>query len=67
MMSEKPSLDVLDRLKRLVAGAAPSAEPWQTTIADAIIEIEKERVIIADLTVMRESYSRLYKQIYGND
>jgi hypothetical protein len=65
-MNEKPSSDVLDRLKRLLAGAA-HIEPWQTTITDAIIAIEKDRAIIADLGIMQDSYSRLYKQIYGND
>jgi hypothetical protein len=65
-MSEKPG-DVLDRLKRLAAGAAPSTEPWHTTITDAIIEIEKERAKIADLGIMQDSYSKLYKQIYGGD
>ena len=65
-MSEKLG-DVLDRLRRLVIPSPPSSEPWQVTIADAITEIDKNRCQIADLEVMRESYSKLYKQIYGGD
>ena len=43
------------------------ASAWPQLLADAITEIKKHRAEIADLTVMREGYSRLYKQIYGND
>ncbi len=73
-MSGKPS-DVLEQLCQAHAammslGATPpwlGSSAWPQLLTDAITEIKKDRVLIADLSVMRESYSRLYKQIYGND
>ena len=74
-MSGKPS-DVLEQLCQVAGavahlGVSPPAwfnsSMWPQLLTDAITEIKKDRVLIADLTVMRESYSRLYKQIYGND
>ena len=71
-MSGKPS-DILDQLCQAHAGTAglaqyPSwlSDTWPLLLADAIAEIKKHRAEIADLSVMRESYGRLYKQIYGD-
>jgi hypothetical protein len=76
MMSGKPS-DILEQLNQVCASLAgqalnppwfsPHAAHWHLLLADAINEIKKSRDEIANLNVMRESYSRLYKQIYGND
>ena len=40
---------------------------WAALLNAAIVEIMMSRAKIADLAVMQDSYSRLYKQIYGNN
>ena len=76
MLSGKPS-DVVEQLAQVVCVFNPghsnppwfsgSAPMWQELLNAAAAEIKKNRQEIADLIVMRESYGRLYKQIYGGD
>jgi hypothetical protein len=77
MMSEKPS-DILQQLNQVATALTPgiggnppwfsgSGPAWHALLTDTINEIKKNRLEITDLKVMRESYSRLYKQIYGGD
>lgn len=78
-MASKPS-DIVEQLNQIVpifnpASPGTSSPPWfngspimwQELLCAAASEIRKLRADIADLNVMKESYSKLYKQIYGND
>lgn len=75
-MASKPS-DIVEQLNQIVPIFIPgtSSPPWfngsplmwQELLNAAACEIRRQRAEIADLIVMRESYSKLYKQIYGND
>jgi hypothetical protein len=75
-MSGKPS-DIVEQLTQVVPIFNPgstnppwfngSASTWQALLIDAANEIKRQRQEIIDLNVMKESYSRLYKQIYGSD
>ena len=76
-MSGKPS-DVLECLKQMSSGlrqtmpvppwwGAEGSYAWVNLLEASITEIVRLRNLNQDLEVMKESYSRLYKQIYGND
>jgi hypothetical protein len=75
-VSKKPS-DIVEQLSQVVPLFVPgtphptwfpgSPSDWMTLLQAAAAEIKKNRQEMADLVVMKESYSRLYKQIYGND